>query len=428
MEVFYNPLPKKWPTLTARPTLSEENLDALVKPVFETVHAQGDRALKSFTATYDRVTLKNIQIDAGEIDQAESRIPSDLKQAIQLAKENITAFHKAQKTLPIAVHTSPGVHCWQEKKAIEKVGLYIPGGSAPLYSTVLMLAIPAKISGCEEIVLCTPPDADGKVPDVICYTARLCGVSKIIAVGGIQAIAAMAIGTETVPKVYKIFGPGNQYVTAAKQWATKWGAAIDLPAGPSELLIAADTTAQPDYVAADLLAQAEHGVDSQVVLVTTHKPLIARVQKALTHQLESLPRKRIAQEALENSKCIFFDQDCEAIDFINAYAPEHYMLCMQKEQQYLEGLRNAGSVFIGNFSPESAGDYASGTNHTLPTNGYARQFSGVNLDSFQKAITYQRITEQGLQTIGPAVALMAKHEELQGHQNAVEIRLKQSAK
>lgn len=287
-----------------------------------------------------------------------------------------------------------------------------------------MLAIPAQIAGCREIVLCTPPDQHGRVPDAICYAAGLCGVSKIMAVGGIQAIAAMAVGTETVPKVYKIFGPGNQYVTAAKQMATQWDTAIDLPAGPSELLIAADASAIPDYIAADLLSQAEHGPDSQVVLVTTHQPLIARVQKALAHQLALLPRRAIAQEALNNSKYIFFDADREAIAFINSYAPEHYILCMEKEQAYLDGLCNAGSVFIGNFSPESAGDYASGTNHTLPTNGYARQCSGVHLDSFLKAITYQKITQQGLQSIGPAVALMAKHEGLQGHQNAVDIRLK----
>jgi histidinol dehydrogenase len=315
------------------------------------------------------------------------------------------------------------VLCWQEKRPIEKVGLYIPGGSAPLFSTLLMLAVPAQIAGCKEIVLCTPPDANGSIPDVILYTAQLCGVTQIFKVGGIQAIAALTFGTATVPKVYKIFGPGNQYVTVAKQMATQHRVAIDMPAGPSELLVVADQSANPAYVASDLLSQAEHGADSQVILVTTFPALLNQVRAAIASQIEALPRKDVANQAMENSRMIAFETDAEAIAFINQYGPEHYIVCMENEALYLDQITNAGSVFIGNYTPESAGDYASGTNHTLPTNGYAKQYSGVNLDSFLKQMTFQKISTKGIQNIGPAIELMAEAEGLQAHKNAVTLRL-----
>mgnify|MGYP001339013127 FL=1 len=316
------------------------------------------------------------------------------------------------------------MHCWQEKQKKKKVGLYIPGGSAPLFSTIMMLAIPAQIAGCQERILCTPPNEKGDVDPAILYAAQLCGITSVYRVGGIQAIAAMTLGTASIPKVYKIFGPGNQFVTAAKQWATKFQVAIDLPAGPSELLVAADATSNPNYVAADLLSQAEHGPDSQVVLVSTSSSLIEAVRKAIDIQLEQLPRKEIATQALENSKAILVASDAAAIDLINAYAPEHYIIMTENEQDYVDGVQNAGSVFIGAYTPESAGDYASGTNHTLPTNGYARQYSGVNLDSFMKAITFQKITDNGLQKLGPAIEIMATAEGLEAHKNAISIRLK----
>ena len=322
------------------------------------------------------------------------------------------------------LETQKGVVCWQEKKPIEKVGLYIPGGSAPLFSTILMLAIPAQIAGCKEIILCTPPNREGKIPPVVLYTAQLCGVKKVFKVGGIQAIAGMALGTDSLPKVYKIFGPGNQYVTVAKQWATRYQVSIDMPAGPSELLVAADASANPAFIAADLLSQAEHGSDSQVLFVTTHKPLLNTVLSALEKQLRVLPRKEVAEQALKNSKAFYFETDQQAIDFINAYGPEHYIVCVENEALYLDQVRNAGSVFVGNYTPESAGDYASGTNHTLPTNGYAKHYSGVNLDSFRKAITFQKISKEGIQSLGTTITLMAAAEGLEAHKNAVTLRLK----
>ncbi len=347
-----------------------------------------------------------------------------MKEAIALAKANVEKFHQAQKTTRVSVETAPGVQCWQEKRPIQKVGLYIPGGTAPLFSTVLMLAVPAKIAGCNEIVLCSPPDKNGNINPAILYAANLCGVTKIIKVGGIQAIAGMTFGTQAIPKVYKIFGPGNQYVTVAKQLATQFGVAIDMPAGPSELLVVADDTAVPAFVASDLLSQAEHGTDSQVILVSTSKAMMDAVETEIQSQLEVLPRKTIAEKAIANSKLIFVENDTIALDLINEYGPEHFIVCTTNNDFYVDGIQNAGSVFIGNYTPESAGDYASGTNHTLPTNGYAKNYSGVNLDSFMKSMTFQKISSAGIQNIGSAIEIMAEAEGLQAHKNAVTLRLK----
>jgi histidinol dehydrogenase len=424
MQCYFNPSEADWDALTERPTASYESLEPLVAAVFDSVKTRGDQAVIQYTAEFDGMQLSDFSVTEAECKKAESGVSEALKKAIQQAKNNIEQFHSAQRTDPIKVTTQTGVACWQEKKPIEKVGLYIPGGTAPLFSTVLMLAIPAQIAGCKEIVLCSPPTKEGTLPDVVLYTAQLCGIKSIYKVGGIQAIAAMALGTETISKVYKIFGPGNQYVTVAKQWATRHQVAIDMPAGPSELLVVADATANPSFIAADLLSQAEHGKDSQVLFVTTYKPLIEEVSTALEEQLVQLPRKEIAQAALKNSKALYFDTDQAAIDFINAYGPEHYIMCVANESLYLDKLINAGSVFVGNYTPESAGDYASGTNHTLPTNGYAKQYSGVHLDSFKKAITFQKISKQGIQNLGETIELMAEAEGLEAHKNAVTIRLK----
>ncbi len=424
MQCYFNPSEADWDALTERPTASYESLEPLVAAVFDSVKTRGDQAVIQYTAEFDGMQLSDFSVSEAECKKAESGVSEALKKAIQQAKNNIEQFHSAQRTDPIKVTTQTGVVCWQEKKPIEKVGLYIPGGTAPLFSTVLMLAIPAQIAGCKEIVLCSPPTKDGTLPDVVLYTAQLCGIKSIYKVGGIQAIAAMALGTETISKVYKIFGPGNQYVTVAKQWATRHQVAIDMPAGPSELLVVADATGNPSFIAADLLSQAEHGKDSQVLFVTTYKPLIEEVSTALEEQLVQLPRKEIAQAALKNSKALYFDTDQAAIDFINAYGPEHYIMCVANESLYLDKLINAGSVFVGNYTPESAGDYASGTNHTLPTNGYAKQYSGVHLDSFRKAITFQKISKQGIQNLGETIELMAEAEGLEAHKNAVTIRLK----
>jgi len=424
MERINNPDQSQWASLLERPTASYESLEPLVREVFDAVAQQGDEAVFAYTQKFDGVILKTLLVPQALVDAAAASISEELKQAMATAKRNIEQFHRAQQTQKVLLSTQTGVDCWQEKRPIERVGLYIPGGSAPLFSTIMMLAIPAQIAGCKERILCTPPDAEGNVNPAILYAAKLCGITKIYRVGGIQAIAAMTLGTETISKVYKIFGPGNQYVTVAKQWATKFQVAIDLPAGPSELLVAADETANPNYVAADLLSQAEHGPDSQVVLVTTSEALLSNVEKALEEQLKQLPRRDIAAKALSNSKAILMDSDTEAIALINAYAPEHYIIMVKNEQAYVEGVQNAGSVFIGPYTPESAGDYASGTNHTLPTNGYARQYSGVNLDSFLKAITFQKISGKGLQGLGPAIEVMAAAEGLEAHKNAVSIRLK----
>jgi len=363
-------------------------------------------------------------VSTSEIEEANQFVSDELKEAIGLAKRNIESFHTAQKTDSVQVETTDGVYCWQEKRPIQSVGLYIPGGTAPLFSTILMLAIPANIAGCQEIVLCSPPNSKGKIHPAILYTADLCGVTKIFKVGGIQAIAGMTFGTESIPKVFKIFGPGNQYVTVAKQIATKHGVAIDMPAGPSELLVVADDTANASFVASDLLSQAEHGVDSQVLLVSTSKKLMEKVEIEIEKQLDVLPRNEIASKAMENSRLIYVENDTTALEIINEYGPEHYIVCVGNEDFYVKNTVNAGSVFIGNYTPESAGDYASGTNHTLPTNGYAKQYSGVNLDSFMKSMTFQKITKKGIQNLGKTIEVMAEAEGLFAHKNAVSLRLK----
>ena len=423
MQKIYSPKKVDWKSIIKRPTQSVAAIEDLVNGIFEEVAKNGDTIVKKYTEKYDGAVLHNFKVSIGEIEEAKLLVSRELKNAIELAKLNIETFHKAQKTDKVEVETSNGVQCWQEKRPIQKVGLYIPGGTAPLFSTILMLAIPANLAGCQEIVLCSPPNTEGKINPAILYTAALCGVTQIFKVGGIQAIAGMTFGTESIPQVYKIFGPGNQFVTVAKQLATKYGVAIDMPAGPSELLVVADDTANAAFVASDLLSQAEHGVDSQVILVSTSKGLIDAVESEVEKQIEALPRKEIAQKAIANSKLIYVEDDQTAIDLINEYGPEHYIVCVKNEDLYLDNTFNAGSVFIGNYTPESAGDYASGTNHTLPTNGYAKQYSGVNLDSFLKSMTFQRITKKGIQNIGSAIEIMAETEGLQAHKNAVTLRL-----
>lgn len=423
MKKIYNPKKEDWKDVLRRPTQTVEAIEGLVNDIFKEVEAEGDVIIKKYTKQFDTVSLDDMLVKSSEIAEAKKLVSPDLKAAIQLAKSNIELFHKAQVTERVEVETTKGVRCWQEKRPIQKVGLYIPGGTAPLFSTILMLAVPATIAGCKEIVLCSPPNKEGKLDPAILYTASLCGVTKVIKAGGIQAIAGMTFGTETIPQVYKIFGPGNQYVTVAKQIATKHGVAIDMPAGPSELLVVADDSANAAFVASDLLSQAEHGVDSQVILVSTSKELIASVELEVALQLEDLPRKEIARQAIANSKLIYVEEDQIAIDLINEYGPEHYIVCVTNEDFYLENTVNAGSVFIGDYTPESAGDYASGTNHTLPTNGYAKQYSGVNLDSFMKSMTFQKITAEGIQNIGNAIELMAEAEGLQAHKNAITLRL-----
>ncbi|MGO4906551.1 histidinol dehydrogenase [Flavobacterium sp. W20_MBD1_R3] len=425
MNKIYNPKPETWATILERPTKTVDDIEATVKEIFQEVQKKGDLAVAKYTSLFDGAKINSIEVTKAEIEQAITMVSPELKEAIKLAKSNISKFHIAQKTDRVAVETIEGVHCWQEKRPIQKIGLYIPGGTAPLFSTVLMLAVPAEIAGCNQVVLCSPPDKNGAINPAILYAANLCGVTKILKVGGIQAIAGMTFGTETIPKVYKIFGPGNQFVTVAKQLATQFGVAIDMPAGPSELLIVADVTAVPAFVASDLLSQAEHGADSQVILVSTSKKLIDAVETEIQIQMESLPRKAIAEKAIANSKLIFVENDKIALDLINEYGPEHFIICSEFDDFYSNGVQNAGSVFIGNYTPESAGDYASGTNHTLPTNGYAKNYSGVNLDSFTKAMTFQKITEKGIQNIGKAIEIMAEAEGLQAHKNAVTLRLKE---
>ena len=423
MNKIINPTPETWSEILKRPTQTFENIEATVKGIFKEVQQKGDVAIAKYTSLFDGIALEINEVSNDEINEAIALVSGDLKEAIQLAKANITKFHEAQKTSKVLIETTKGVTCWQEKRPIQKVGLYIPGGTAPLFSTVLMLTIPAQLAGCNEIVLCSPPDKNGKVNPAILYAANLCGVTRIIKVGGIQAIAGMTFGTETIPKVYKIFGPGNQFVTVAKQFATQFGVAIDMPAGPSELLIVADDSAIPSFVASDLLSQAEHGIDSQVILVSTSKKLIDEVELEINKQIQVLPRKAIAEKAISNSKLIFVENQAIAVDLINEYGPEHFIICTKNEDFYIDNIQNAGSIFIGNFTPESAGDYASGTNHTLPTNGYAKNYSGVNLDSFLKAMTFQKITENGIQNIGKAIEIMAEAEGLQAHKNAVTLRL-----
>lgn len=423
MNKIYNPHREDWSALLARPTQTVEDIEATVLEIFNEVKQKGDVAIKKYTNLFDGVHIENMLVSETEILEKASSINDDLKKAIQLAKSNIEKFHIAQKTAKIEVETSEGVQCWQEKRPIQKVGIYIPGGTAPLFSTVLMLAIPANIVGCSEIVFCSPPNKEGNINPAILYAAKLCGVTKIYKVGGIQAIAGMTFGTETIPQVYKIFGPGNQFVTVAKQLATKYGVAIDMPAGPSELLVVADDSANTSFIASDLLSQAEHGTDSQVILVSTSKLLIDNVEKEIARQLDELPRKAIAEKAIANSKLIYVENEVLALDLINEYGPEHFIICTKNEDFYIDGIQNAGSIFIGNFTPESAGDYASGTNHTLPTNGYAKQYSGVNLDSFLKNMTFQKVSKIGIQNIGSAIEIMAEAEGLQAHKNAVTLRL-----
>lgn len=425
MNKIFNPKPETWTSILERPTKTVNDIESTVKEIFAAVQKEGDVAVEKYTAQFDGVSFENIEVTTTEIDAAVAAVPNDLKEAIILAKANIEKFHQAQKTTRVSVETAEGVQCWQEKRPIQKVGLYIPGGTAPLFSTVLMLAVPANIAGCKEIVLCSPPDKNGNINPAILFTANLCGVTKILKVGGIQAIAGMTFGTKSIPKVYKIFGPGNQFVTVAKQLATQFGVAIDMPAGPSELLIVADDTAVPAFIASDLLSQAEHGTDSQVILVSTSKALIDEVENEVQSQLEVLPRKAIAEKAIANSKLIYVENDKIALELIDEYGPEHFIICTKDEDFYVNNIGNAGSVFIGNYTPESAGDYASGTNHTLPTNGYAKNYSGVNLDSFTKSMTFQKISEKGIQNIGKAIEIMAEAEGLQAHKNAVTLRLKE---
>ncbi|GAB3527130.1 histidinol dehydrogenase [Pontibacter brevis] len=425
MRKIINPNQGEWQELVKRPTKKLEELEPGILETFRLVQERGDAALLELAAKYDGVQLESLLATEEEIAAAESRISAELKAAILQAYSNIQVFHTQQAEPMKQVETMPGVTCWRKSLAIENVGLYIPGGTAPLFSTLLMLGVPARIAGCKELVLCTPPSKDGSVHPAILYTASLLGVNRVVKTGGAQAVAALAFGTETVPAVYKIFGPGNQYVTVAKQLVSKAGVAIDLPAGPSEVLVMADDSANPAFVAADLLSQAEHGADSQVVLLTTSEKLLAKVEQELEAQLAVLPRKEFAQKALDNSIGVVLGSVSEMMDFSNLYAPEHLILSILNFEEALDSITNAGSVFLGNYSPESAGDYASGTNHTLPTNGYARAYSGVSLDSFVKKITFQYITPEGLQQIGSTIETMAAAEGLEAHKNAVSIRLKE---
>jgi histidinol dehydrogenase len=413
----------KWPALLERPAFEKDKFTKLVSDILMAVKDNGDDALLDYTEKFDGVKIDSLLVSKQELDNANAQISEELSIAIKLAKSNIEKFHTAQHISEPRIETTKGVSCWRRSVGIEKVGLYIPGGSAPLFSTILMLAIPAKIAGCDEIVLCTPPNSEGTINPAILYTANLIGVSKIYKVGGAQAIAAMAFGTKSVPKVYKIFGPGNQFVTKAKELIQQEGVAIDMPAGPSEVLIIADSTCNPTFVAADLLSQAEHGADSQVILLTDDENVIAKVSLELEIQLAQLPRVEVATDALENSRSILLKSMEECIDFSNQYAPEHLIIASKSSEQFIEKIINAGSVFLGNYSCESAGDYASGTNHTLPTNGYAKNYSGVSLDSFVKKITFQKLEKEGIKNIGPAVEVMAEAEQLFAHKNAVTLRL-----
>ncbi|MEN9958320.1 MAG: Histidinol dehydrogenase [Bacteroidota bacterium] len=412
------PAQSSFKSLGTRPSLDSHSLDALIKDVFEQVKIQGDQALRDLTLKFEKKQIKQIAYTQAEIEEQAALVPQELQDAIQVAYKNIYAFHASQKLVEKRIETSPGVVCWQKSSAIERVGIYIPGGTAPLFSTILMLAIPAQIAGCKEIILCTP----GEHPALF-YAAKLCGVTQMFRIGGSQAIAAMAQGTESVPAVFKIFGPGNQYVTAAKMYANRLGIAIDMPAGPSEVAVFADESANPAYIASDLLSQAEHGHDSQVVLISTSEIILNDAIEAIKNQLAELPRKEFAQGALNNSKFILLKSTEEAIELLNEYGAEHLILACENAEELAESITNAGSIFLGHYTPESAGDYASGTNHTLPTNGFAKAYSGVNLDSFVKKITLQSISKAGLENIGPSIIQMAEAESLQAHANAVKIRL-----
>jgi histidinol dehydrogenase len=425
MKVYRNPSPDQWAGILKRPQLNTQSLEQASAAILKEVRQGGDAALRFFTAQYDKVELTELAVPAAELQAAQDALPDELKEAIRTAAMNIQRFHARQLERVQKVETMPGVTCWRKSVPIDRVGLYVPGGTAPLFSTVLMLGIPAVLAGCEQVVLCTPPRKDGGVHPAILFSARLIGIERVYKVGGVQAIGAMAYGTATIPRVYKIFGLGNQYVTAAKQLVAREGIAIDMPAGPSEVLVCADETARPRYVAADLLSQAEHGPDSQVVLVALDAGLLEAVQQEVEKQLNALPRREIAEKALHNSALIRMDDRQQALALINAYAPEHLILSVDEAETFAEGIRNAGSVFLGHYTPESVGDYASGTNHTLPTNGFARTHSGVSLDSFVKKITFQELSPEGLQALGPKVERMAEAEELMGHKQAVRVRLEE---
>ena len=423
MKLVINPDQKLWAEILQRPTIDANNLLPKVQAILDLVKERGDDAVKECTLSFDQVSLSSIQLSAEQLSEYANALDSNVKKAIEVAKTNIEKFHQTQFQKVEKMETMPGVWCWRKMVGIEKVGIYIPGGTAPLFSTVLMLGIPAILAGCKEIILCTPPNKDGSIHPAIAYAANLIGIKNVFTIGGVQAIAAMAFGTESVPKVYKIFGPGNQYVTAAKQLVQQNGTAIDMPAGPSEVCVWADETAVPEFVAADLLSQAEHGADSQVLLVASQESIVEKVKHALQEQLAILPRMEFAEKALANSKAIVMNDATNALELINEYAPEHLILSIQNAEMFAEKVINAGSVFIGNYSPESVGDYASGTNHTLPTNGYAKAYSGVSIDSFVKKITFQQLTERGLTNIAQTVIEMAKAESLDAHANAVQIRV-----
>lgn len=423
MQILKYPEEKDWETILARPTFETASLNKTVQDVLDDIRDRGDKAVLEYGEKFDKVKLNSLIVSQAEIEESESLVSEELKEAIKIAKKNIETFHASQKLEPKKIETVKGVTCWQKSVGIEKVGLYIPGGTAPLFSTVLMLATPAKIAGCNEIILCSPPNKEGKIHPAILFAAREAGVSKIYKAGGIQAIGAMAYGTESIPKVYKIFGPGNQYVMKAKQLVSMADVAIDMPAGPSEVLVIADKTANPKFVAADLLSQAEHGADSQVVFVTTDEALISDVLSQIELQLFQLPRRDVAEKALANSKLILLENEQDVIRLTNRYAPEHLIIQTENYMEIAEQIINAGSIFLGHYTPESAGDYASGTNHTLPTNGYATAYSGVNLDSFVKKITFQEITQEGILRLGRTIEVMAENEELLAHKNAVTLRM-----
>lgn len=425
MQIVKYPSREEWNKILERPQFDTTTLHSIVNSVLQDVHRNGDKALQAYAEKFDKVVLTSLQVTKDEINASETLVSSELKAAIRRAKRNIEIFHRSQIFETKKIETAQGVACWQKAIAIEKVGLYIPGGTAPLFSTVLMLAVPAKIAGCKEIILCTPPDKEGKINPAILFAAKESGVDKIFKVGGAQAIGAMTYGTESVPKVYKIFGPGNQYVMAAKQIVSLKEVAIDMPAGPSEVQVIADKFANPAFVASDLLSQAEHGADSQVILTTTDETLLLKVQQEIEKQLSELPRCEIAGKALQNSKLILLKTDEEIIEMTNEYAPEHLIINTRNYMRLAEQIVNAGSVFLGGYTPESAGDYASGTNHTLPTCGYAKAYSGVNLDSFIKKITFQEITKEGIQNLGSTIEIMAENEQLYAHKNAVTLRLKE---
>ena len=427
MKIIQNPYPSTWASLCERPEFERAALTSTVSDILEAVKSKGDEALLQYAERFDGVKLTSILVNEEEKEEAKTQVSASLKEAIQTAYDNIYAFHKAQQKEEESIETKPGIKCWRRSLPIEKVGLYIPGGSAPLFSTILMLGIPASIAGCKEMVLCTPPGKDGKVHPAILYTAQLVGITTICKVGGAQAVGAMAYGTQSVPQVYKIFGPGNQYVTKAKEIVQVNGTAIDMPAGPSEVLVIADETCQPSFVAADLLSQAEHGADSQVILLSTSMAVVEACIAEVNRQVDALPRKDIALKALANSKAIALDSIDKCFAWSNLYAPEHLIVASDQATDFIDKIESAGSVFLGNYSCESAGDYASGTNHTLPTNGYARNYSGVSLDSFVKKVTFQELSPSGLQAIGGAIEIMAEIEGLIAHKNAVSIRLKAMA-